>query len=58
MTTFSTEPEPMMTAKQVCKFLNISQSALYRHLDKGNLKGYKIGSTLRFRPDHIRKYTG
>jgi len=50
--------EPMMTAKQVCQALNISLSSLYRQMDKGTLKGYRIGGNLRFRPEDIRKFTG
>jgi len=44
------------TADEVCKYLGISRWTLYRLLETGRLRGYKVGGTWRFRQRDIETY--
>lgn len=54
----SNQDEPLMTAKEVMIYLKISRSTLYRLVNSGHLRGYKVGSTWRFAPADIRDLLG
>ncbi len=51
------EGEVMLTVKDVTKFLKISRSKVYRLIEKGDLKAYKIGERgTRFKQSEIEEY--
>lgn len=42
------EHERLLTFRETLVHLRISKSTLYRFMQSGELKGYKVGSTWRF----------
>ena len=48
--------EPRWTADDVRKFLKVSRSWVYQHVDSGELPHHRYGALLRFDPETIRKY--
>ncbi|MFH1356761.1 MAG: helix-turn-helix domain-containing protein [bacterium] len=46
----------LMTVKEVCEFLNISKSTVYRLKDCGELPFYSIGSAIRFDEADLVKF--
>ncbi|MDH4152204.1 MAG: helix-turn-helix domain-containing protein [Nitrospira sp.] len=43
-----TPKSELMTAKQTCRFLKISQQTLYRHLRCRQIPAFKLGNEWRF----------
>jgi len=48
--------ESLLTAKEIMQRWKVSRATIYRIIDKGDLKVYKIGSSLRFDPESVRNY--
>lgn len=51
----ATAPDPLWTAADVARFLNASQSYVYKAAEAGRLPCIRIGSMLRFDPARIRE---
>lgn len=47
-------PDPLWTAADVARFLNASQSYVYKAAEAGRLPCLRIGAMLRFDPARIR----
>ena len=51
--------KPLMTAKEVSRYLNIGLYTIYRLAKRGNLRGFKMGKATaawRFRPADVEVY--
>jgi len=46
----------MIDAKEVAIMLGISRVTVYRLVEKGDLKAFKVGGSLRFKTDQVEKY--
>jgi len=44
----SFEGDKLLTFNETLKYLYISQSTLYRFMQRGEIQGYKVGNTWRF----------
>jgi excisionase family DNA binding protein len=42
------EDDKLLKFNEACKYLRVSSATLYRLMDVGKIKGYKVGSTWRF----------
>jgi excisionase family DNA binding protein len=54
-----TEPmldEPLMTAEEVAAALGVHRKFVYARQHAGELRAYKLGRTLRFRPADVRAF--
>jgi excisionase family DNA binding protein len=54
-----TEPmldEPLMTADEVAAALGVHRKFVYARQHAGELRAYKLGRTLRFRPADVRAF--
>jgi excisionase family DNA binding protein len=51
----SAAPDPRWTAADVARFLNASQSYVYKAAEAGRLPCIRIGAMLRFDPARIRQ---
>ena len=52
---YAAAPDPLWTAADVARFLNASQSYVYKAAEAGRLPCIRIGSMLRFDPARIRE---
>ncbi|HRQ41824.1 MAG TPA: helix-turn-helix domain-containing protein [Chloroflexota bacterium] len=43
-----TEPDAIMTVREVCDYLKLSESTIYRLVQEGKLPGRKVGGAWRF----------
>ena len=48
--------EPLMTADEVAAALGVHRKFVYARVHSGALRGYKLGSKLRFRPEDVRAF--
>ncbi len=48
----------ILNAKEACKFLQISETSLYRYANLGTIPGQKIGSEWRFSEDALAEWLG
>jgi excisionase family DNA binding protein len=48
--------EPMMTADEVAAALGVHRKFVYARVHAGALRGYKLGSQYRFRPEDVRAF--
>ena len=48
--------ESPWTIKETCEYLKIGKSTLYRFINEGEIKPCRIGRSVRFNPDKIRKF--
>lgn len=48
------EHERLLTFSETLQHLRISKSTLYRFMDRGDIQGYKVGSTWRFYLEDVR----
>ena len=55
MTTSSTI-KPLLTKKDVCEKLAISEPTLNRMIRKGKIVGVKIGGSWRMKPENLEKW--
>lgn len=46
-------PENLLTLKETARLLRVSRSTMMRLLSRGELHGYKVGRTWRFRLDDL-----
>ncbi len=46
-----------MTIREVADFLRLTEKTAYRYAAEGNIPGFKVGGTWRFRRDDIEKLT-
>ncbi len=46
----------LLSIKEVIEILNIGRATLYRMIDAGEIKAYKIGKGVRFKQEEIEKY--
>ena len=49
-------PVLLLTARQVAKMLGFSVDWVWRKANAGELPAVRIGTSVRFREDHIREY--
>jgi excisionase family DNA binding protein len=47
--------EVLLKFNEACKYLRVSSATLYRFMDTGKIKGYKVGSTWRFYKGDVKK---
>jgi excisionase family DNA binding protein len=49
------ETSELLTAEDVCRRLNISRPTLYRRVEDGSLRAFRLGATgpLRFEPEAV-----
>ena len=45
--------DPAWTVKQVAEYLNVDPKVVYRLVQAGELPGFKVGATWRFRPADV-----
>jgi len=45
-----------LTMKEVQELLKVSRTAIYSWLNKGKLKGYKVGGAVRFKREDIEAF--
>lgn len=45
------------TTQDLAKMLNVSDATIRREVERGNLKGFKVGNESRFTQHHIDQYT-
>lgn len=48
--------KPLLNIREVIEILNVSDSTIRRLVSTKELKCYKIGGQLRFKPDDIERY--
>lgn len=48
--------EKMLTTKEVCNIIGLSERTLNRHARNKSIKAHKIGRTWMFRPCDIEEY--
>jgi len=46
----------LLTLEEVARTLKVSKAAVYRWTETGRLRGHKVGSLLRFRPEDIENF--
>lgn len=49
-------PEALWTVAEVARLLTMSPQWVYKHAELGTLPCVRLGSSLRFRPEAIRRY--
>ena len=42
------EPPPVMTVRDLARYLDISTDTLYRHIEQDEIPGFKLGNSWRF----------
>lgn len=50
--------EPLWTADEVARYLNLPRARVYYWANKGVLPHIRIGRSLRFAPEQVRKFVG
>ena len=48
--------EQLMSIKDVADFLQLNETTIYSWAQQGNLPGFKLGRTWRFRPSEIEAW--
>lgn len=48
--------DSILTLQDVMKYLKISRSMIYKMMDKGEIKGFKIGNQWRFKKEDIDSF--
>ena len=48
--------EPTLTIKRLAKYLNVIERTIYNLLERGELPGFKVGASWRFRKEDIDKW--
>ena len=51
--TASKEPSQIMTVEEVADFLKLSKITVYKLVKKGDLPGFRVGNSWRFRRETI-----
>jgi excisionase family DNA binding protein len=50
------EAQPHLTVADICERFNISRATVYRQVNAGALRPFKIGRATRFRPSDVQKW--
>jgi excisionase family DNA binding protein len=50
------EPQKVLTVTELCDYLRVHRSTIYRLLRSGELPGFRIGSDWRFNVEEIDKW--
>lgn len=45
-----------MTVRQVAEYLSVSEKSVYRLVQAGDLPGFKVSGSWRFRPDDLQRW--
>lgn len=53
-----TEPDAIMTVREVCDYLKLSESTIYRLVQEGKLPGRKVGGAWRFSGKGLEEWLG
>ena len=48
--------KPLMTVKEVMEYLSISRTTLYRIMQDGEIRSYKVKGSLRFKIEDVEEY--
>ncbi len=48
--------ERTLTIKEIAKYLNVTERTIYNLLDRGELPGFKVGASWRFKKEDIDKW--
>jgi excisionase family DNA binding protein len=51
-----TDPEEVLTAKDLARYLRCHVSTLYRMVNRGEIPHFRLGSDIRFRRSVIHKW--
>lgn len=54
--TISNDADRLWTVSETAKFLHVSQSWVYRAVERGEIPSFKLGGLVRFRPQTIREF--
>ena len=46
----------LMTAQEVADYLGISEATVRRYLNRGKIKGYRLGNRWRIKRDDVEAY--
>lgn len=49
-------PSPLLTTKEVMRFLSVSRTTLWRMVKDGELPAFRIGGDLRYKREDIDAY--
>ena len=52
----NTSFDSLLTLKEAMEYLKLSRSTLYKLMEKGEIKGIKIGKVWRFRKEDIESF--
>jgi excisionase family DNA binding protein len=52
----SNNPESLWKVRDVAQFLSVSVSWIYKEVEAGRLPCIRLGASLRFQPEAIRKW--
>ena len=47
---------PILTIRELAKYLNVTERTIYNLLDRGELPGFKVGVNWRFKREDIDKW--
>jgi excisionase family DNA binding protein len=56
MKRISSEMSPVLTVKDLCNYLKVHPSTIYRLLRNGDLPAFKVGSDWRFNVEDIERW--
>ena len=49
-------PQPALTVRQVAEYLNVNEKTIYRLAQRGELPGFKVAGTWRFKRIDIDRW--
>jgi putative molybdopterin biosynthesis protein len=50
------EGQPFYDVRQLADLLNVNKMTIYRLVERGDLRAYRIGRALRFRPSDVEVF--
>jgi putative molybdopterin biosynthesis protein len=50
------EGQPFYDVRQLADLLNVNKMTIYRLVERGDLRAYRIGRALRFRPSEVEEF--
>jgi excisionase family DNA binding protein len=50
------EGQPFYDVRQLAALLNVNKMTIYRLVERGDLRAYRIGRALRFRPSEVEEF--
>ena len=48
--------DEFLTVKEVQQFLKVSRTVIYKWLNEGSLKGYRVGGLVRFKKGDVENF--